>query len=141
MGGSSWRWWGPLVLYMMSIYVMSARPVPESLSGTPDKPMHLAAYLGLALLAVRALARGLLRPAGTRTIAWGVLLAVAYGASDEWHQSFVPGRDASFADLGADALGALLAGVGLYVVWTRLSRRPSRPRQREALEEREFSHD
>ena len=32
-----------------------------------------------------------------------------YGATDEWHQSFVPGRDADVRDLVADAVGAALA--------------------------------
>lgn len=44
----------------------------------------------------------------------GLLLAAlifssAYGASDEWHQSFVPGRLADAADWLADTLGAMLA--------------------------------
>ena len=40
-----------------------------------------------------------------------------YGATDEWHQSYVPGRYAEVADWVADTLGALLATV-LYAHWT-----------------------
>lgn len=36
------------------------------------------------------------------------ILAFLYGASDEIHQSFVPGRNASFFDLGIDLLGIFL---------------------------------
>lgn len=32
-----------------------------------------------------------------------------YGALDEWHQSFVPGRDADFLDWTADVAGAICA--------------------------------
>ena len=140
MGGSSWRWWGPLVIYMLSIYAMSARPVPEVLSSAPDKVMHLGAYFLMAILSVRAFAKGLLEPAGPGVLASGVALAVVYGASDEWHQSFVPGRDASLWDLGADAAGALLAGVALLLLWKGLSRRRgSGPSGTSILEERDFS--
>jgi VanZ family protein len=40
--------------------------------------------------------------------AFGVALAIAYGVTDEIHQSFVPGRRADPADVLADALGALI---------------------------------
>jgi VanZ family protein len=44
------------------------------------------------------------------------LLTVFYGATDEYHQSFVPTRDASFLDLAADAIGGLLG-----IVWIALA--------------------
>jgi VanZ family protein len=40
---------------------------------------------------------------------YGFLVVVLAGAADEWHQSWVPGRQASGADLLADAVGAALA--------------------------------
>jgi len=43
-----------------------------------------------------------------------VLVATLYGMSDEWHQSFVHGRDASGFDVLADAAGALLVSVFLF---------------------------
>jgi VanZ family protein len=39
-----------------------------------------------------------------------VLLAVSYGITDEFHQSFVPGRLASAGDLLANLAGAMLGG-------------------------------
>jgi len=36
-------------------------------------------------------------------------LTAVYGVTDEWHQSFTPGRDASFLDVMLDMLGAYLA--------------------------------
>ncbi len=36
-------------------------------------------------------------------------LTAIYGVSDEWHQSFTPGRDTSFLDVMLDMLGAYLA--------------------------------
>ena len=37
-----------------------------------------------------------------------ILVGAAYGLLDEWHQTLVPGRDASLGDAVADALGVLL---------------------------------
>jgi hypothetical protein len=50
--------------------------------------------------------------------AWlAVLIVSAFGVTDEWHQSFVPGRSCDVFDWLADTLGAALA-VTLYVKWT-----------------------
>ena len=44
-----------------------------------------------------------------------------FGATDEWHQSFVPGRASEVKDWVADTLGAALA-VSLYAGWGRYRR-------------------
>ena len=44
--------------------------------------------------------------------------AVAYGLSDEWHQSFVPGRDASLFDIVVDGIGAC-CGLGVTRIPSR----------------------
>ncbi len=75
--------------------------------------VHMVLYALLAVL-VYSLVASLL-PAGKSPAphAWLVTLAfcVAYGAGDEMHQSFVPGRDMSLLDVGVDGAGALL-GMG-----------------------------
>jgi hypothetical protein len=43
-----------------------------------------------------------------------LFLAIAYALSDEWHQSFVPGRSATLSDVMVDASGAL---IGLLLIW------------------------
>ena len=45
-----------------------------------------------------------------------MLIVSAYAASDEWHQSFVPGRASEAADWIADTAGAIVAVV-LYTRW------------------------
>ncbi len=52
-----------------------------------------------------------------------VLLGIAYGVSDEWHQSFVPDRTPSAADLLMDALGV---AIGLHLFTLLLGRLGSR---------------
>jgi VanZ family protein len=69
------------------------------------KLAHAAEYAVLGALLVRAL--------GSRAAA--VLAGVAYAASDEWHQTFVTGRQGSAWDVLVDtagvAAGALLWGL------------------------------
>ncbi len=51
--------------------------------------------------------------------AWTI--ATVYGVTDEWHQSFVPGRMADPRDLLADGVGAAL-GLGLVWAWSIIRR-------------------
>jgi len=53
-------------------------------------------------------------------------VAVAYGASDEFHQYFVPGRDCSGFDLLADTAGSA-AGIFIFTWMTRFLRIPAVP--------------
>src|SRR5208283_264510 len=48
-----------------------------------------------------------------------LVIAVTYAALDEWHQSFVPMRDARPRDVAIDAFGAVLAQtlVWFYASW------------------------
>ncbi len=82
------------------------------------KAGHLAEYAVLAVLFVRAFPAVLPAvPARSWTmagIAWAA--AVAYAASDEFHQSFVATRTASAGDVLIDAVGA---AVGLALFFAR----------------------
>jgi len=67
---------------------------------------HLAAYFVLALLLEYAAGLSALR---LRTKLVVVLLCVAYGVTDEYHQSFVGGRMMDPHDLLNDGIGAAAA--------------------------------
>ena len=77
----------------------------DRLPAGTDKLAHGALYLILGL----SLAWGKGRTGSN--VGWVLLLlmGVGYGALDEWHQSFVPGRDASVGDWMADSVGVMLA--------------------------------
>ena len=121
--------WAPPVVYMAIIFYLSAQsnPLPVLTEYIWDKALHLVEYGGLACLLYRAIAgEGLhLTPA--------VLLALAttsvYGASDEWHQFFTPGRSADVHDWMADTLGGAL-GVAVYAVIVTVLSTPSRRQRR-----------
>ena len=83
------------VAWMALIYFLSSGPRDLLPSGWPFQTLNNAAhgpvYGVLALLASRVA-----KPrAGAAWI--GLAVAVVYGATDEWHQSLVPGRSASVA--------------------------------------------
>ena len=52
--------------------------------------------------------------------AWLALaLTIGYAISDEWHQTFVPGRHGQWFDVGVDTVGALLAMTLAHSRWGR----------------------
>lgn len=99
--------WGPVALWAGLIFGLSSIPDLGTGPGTWDlvlrKIAHAAEYAVLALLLLRAVERK--GPAAA--------VAIAYAASDEIHQAFVPGRQAALRDVFIDAAGVLL---GIYVV-------------------------
>lgn len=102
------RAWAPAAAWAAVIFAFSSRPaLPVDLERGLDKLAHFAAYALLGLL----LARGAYRSGASPWLA--VALGLLYGASDEIHQSFVPGRAMDLADWVADALGSA-AGVLLF---------------------------
>ena len=102
--------WGPVVLLMTAIFIASSIPdIGQLPGGMSDKSGHSIAYGVLGGLLLRALAAGRLRGITWRAASTAVLAAVLYGMSDEWHQSFVPGRTADRYDILADGIGAAVA--------------------------------
>jgi VanZ family protein len=107
----------PALLITGMIWFLSSQsvlPAPKGILGF-DKVQHLLAY------AVFAGAIGLWvslkqwKRNPFKSMVWVVIIAAAYGISDEVHQSFVPGRDCNVWDWFADTIGAIL-GAGLVMV-------------------------
>ena len=80
------------------------------------KAAHMTEYFVLFLLCHR-----LLKWYRPERKMWGyaLLICILYAASDEFHQSFVPGRGASIVDVGIDTSGALLA-VAVQQLWRKI---------------------
>ena len=100
--------WALTMAYAAVIFYLSSR----HWNGIPnipyvDKVAHLGLYGGLGALVCWSLSEcSELR--GWRLVAAAVVAAILYGASDEFHQMFVPGRSAELGDLIADGMGGLI---------------------------------
>lgn len=118
--------WGPFLAALAVVYWLS------SLSNVPgsqyvwDKLLHTVGYAGLGLLALRAFHGGLKPPRLAPTL-WAGAAVVLWGISDEFHQSFVPGRDSSAWDVLADAVGFVIA-FAIVAAWSSFAVRADRPR-------------
>lgn len=108
---------------MAAIFVASSQPKLPLQDDVPDYLSHSIAYLVLAALWCWALA-------GTRVPSAGVMLAAvlastAYGVTDEWHQSFVPGRHSEARDVRNDALGAAAGACAYRALFALRRARPA----------------
>ena len=117
-----WHYWLLTLLYCSVIFYASSQPA-ERLPVQPfpgsDKVVHGILYGALAALISSGM-RHSRRPHPAWACFWlPVLFATAYGLSDEFHQYFVPTRSADVWDLAADACGALVAQVALFVLFRR----------------------
>ena len=98
---------------------LSEVPVAE---GIPDTFLHAAGYALLALVTLRATARARWSGVTLKAVVLEWAITTAYGASDEWHQSFTPWRSPELRDIRNDAIGALVA-VGAAGAWGIMKRK------------------
>ena len=107
--------WLPVAVYMAAIYWGAGlEQVPGPAANISDTVLHMAAYAGLALLTLRATARGRWPGVTTRAMALALAICVAHGLTVEVEQMFVPSRFAEWRDVGNDVIGSL---AGLLAVW------------------------
>ncbi len=96
--------WMTLELYLSS---QSSLPTPHIFSGQ-DKLLHAIYYAVLALLFLGSCNYSPPNYTSAQKAA-AIFYAALYGAIDETHQYFTPGRHADLLDWLADLAGALLA--------------------------------
>lgn len=111
----------PLIVYWITLFILTTIPadnVPQ-LFENQDKYEHFIAYCGLAILLSLALyfqKRSIL--ISSKAFLFALLFILAYGAVDELHQLFVPGRYCDFYDWLADSSGGIL-GIGIVFLFVR----------------------
>ena len=103
------------IVVALSIFMLSSRsklPLPDStLFPGMDKVLHALAFGCFAFSFSYWLGRDRWKAKPAVCVLIVCIAAACYGASDEIHQMFVPGRDASIYDWIADCTGALAASL------------------------------
>ena len=119
------KYWVPSLLYMALIFAISSMeqpplPMPKFEWLTIDKLYHFIEYAILGGLLAWAFVKAK-PPVVPSALIWGLaaVISILYGASDEWHQTFVPGRLATLADWVADALGSIAGVLGVYLYYRK----------------------
>jgi VanZ family protein len=115
--------WLPSFLYMIAIFVASSLsdPIPAGLANVSDKFLHFAGYVPLGILLVRSFARARWSEVGRRAVLGAIAAGVLYGASDEFHQHFTPGREPDLLDFFVDAAAVSLGAAAVWA-WSMIGR-------------------
>lgn len=102
--------WVPALLWMGAIFGASTIP-GSAIPGGYSTYGHLGEYAILGVLLFLAARR---TPPWTRAALLSLVIASAYGVTDELHQFLTPGRTPDPADWAADTVGAAV-GIALTV--------------------------
>ena len=117
-GWRAWARWAALFAHSAAIFFASSRSsFPISVPAFPhaDKVGHALVYAVWGALCAFALDGSARRLGAVTLILLSTAAGALYGASDEFHQSFVPGRDVDGLDLLADTVGACV-GASIVVL-------------------------
>ncbi len=113
--------WIPVLLCMGLIFYLSSLSGDKAVISQNDwvernlrKFPHMIEYAVLWVLQLRAYLMSGVERKSAVIATW--VSAVLFAISDEYHQSFIPGREASWGDVMWDCLGMLAA----YVILLRL---------------------
>ena len=97
-----------MILIASTIFILSSFQQPKFIEigiEFKDKILHFIAYSALGSSIIIALLRNRAEWSRKKLITMVLIIGALYGASDELHQYFVPGRSCDFADWIADCIG------------------------------------
>lgn len=101
-----------VVVTLTSWYISSQSSLPKAISFfTYDKLIHFLSFGFLAFCWSLWFTPKQWKTKPFRCVLSVLIIVGIYGAIDEYHQSFTPGRDMSFLDWIADMVGALFGSL------------------------------
>jgi VanZ family protein len=116
--------WLPAIAYMGLITYLSSqagKDLPQVWWMRFDKVLHAMEYGGLGFLVAFALGDV------KRAWLWATLFGLGFGVLDEFHQSFVPGRQGNDpGDMTADLVGSFLGALSFTILVPLIFRRRQR---------------
>jgi VanZ family protein len=98
----------PAIILTLGIIYVSNQPnitLPDLKFEFLDKLLHFLAYFGYGISLQFAFKANFRQINGWKAIFILIMFGAFFGFTDEWHQSFIPGRYADFYDWLADTLG------------------------------------
>ena len=98
---------------IFSLSSIHGSDLPEVGVPNIDKAAHIAEYLILGFLLIRAVSGSSQNISLAKIIVSVIIIASSYAIFDEWHQQFIPGRTCDIFDFMADFIGANI-GILLY---------------------------
>ena len=106
------KFWLPVLIWAGIIFWLSS--IPNLESGLEQdfilrKIIHVLEYAILAFLLIRAIST----QDWKKAIIFSAIIAFLYALSDEYHQTFVFGREGSLWDVGVDSIGIIL----ILILW------------------------
>lgn len=108
------------MLYWVTIFILTTIPadaIPQFFNWQ-DKIEHFSAYFVLAvLLNLTLYFQKQFKLISDKSFLFTALFVAGYGAIDELHQLFIPGRQCDFFDWTSDTIGGL---IGVLIVYTFL---------------------
>ncbi len=112
-------YWAAAITYALIIFLLSSLSGSQTdrfyLFKNSDKVIHIMVYSVLCLLLNRAFFFTFKNSVKRYVPIIAIFISIVYAITDEFHQSFVPGRYASMDDIFADGIGAVISQIILYI--------------------------
>lgn len=120
------KYWAPTLVWAIAIFLVSSYPTLEASQiywkdFIVKKTAHMVEYGIFAALLYRALRRYGVKKENAGIYA--ILISLLYGVTDEFHQSYTPGREPKVRDVVFDTIGAIAS---IYSIWNLLPKAPPR---------------